>query len=432
MTTEATTSSRTPLAAAAGAPARRRLAGSRGDLGQDHAPLDGQGDRAAAGPGRRPPGRRRAAGRLRLRGRERHSRATSCSPSTATRSRSTARARSGSSRPTRRPRTSSRRAKVPPAAGQRTAVTAGRPAAALLITGQELLLGLVADANTRFLAHELDALGIELRRVSIVGDEHDEIAAGLRELAGHDLVITSGGLGPTHDDRTVEAVAEVAGAELVLDEELLDDDRRHHRGVRAAARHRPRAEPRRRPQAGARAARRDRDPAGRHRARAAAGARRRSRPRAAGPAARAGDGLGTGARARADRGPARARGHAAAAHAARLRRRGAGRGAGVRGRRAATPAGTRTTICARAHGGGGHDPRRARAGGRRSTRSSPACASSWARRSTPRTSARWPSTCSRCCARAACAWRWPSRAPRASSPPGWPTSPAPRTSCSAA
>ena len=100
-------------------------------------------------------------------------------------------------------------------------MTAGRPAAALLITGQELLLGLVSDANTRFLAHELDALGIELRRVSIVGDEHDEIAGGLRELAGHDLVITSGGLGPTHDDRTVQAVAEVAGAELVLDEELL-------------------------------------------------------------------------------------------------------------------------------------------------------------------------------------------------------------------
>ena len=100
-------------------------------------------------------------------------------------------------------------------------MTAGRPTAALLVTGQELLLGLVADANTRFLAHELDALGIELRRVAIVGDGREEIAAGLRELAGHDLVITSGGLGPTHDDRTVEAVAEAVGAELVLDEELL-------------------------------------------------------------------------------------------------------------------------------------------------------------------------------------------------------------------
>jgi nicotinamide-nucleotide amidase len=100
-------------------------------------------------------------------------------------------------------------------------VTAGRPVAALLVTGQEILLGLVADANTRFLAHELDALGIELRRASVVGDGHDEIVAGLRELAGHDLVITSGGLGPTHDDRTVEAVAEVAGAELAVDERLL-------------------------------------------------------------------------------------------------------------------------------------------------------------------------------------------------------------------
>ena len=100
-------------------------------------------------------------------------------------------------------------------------MTAARPTAALLVTGQELLLGLVADANTRFLAHELDTLGIELLRVSVVGDGHDEIVAGLRELAGHDLVITSGGLGPTHDDRTVEAVAEVAAAELDLDEPLL-------------------------------------------------------------------------------------------------------------------------------------------------------------------------------------------------------------------
>ena len=60
--------------------------------------------------------------------------------------------------------------KMPPRAADRAAVTASRPSAALLVTGQELLLGLVADANTRFLAHELDALGIELRRVSIVGD----------------------------------------------------------------------------------------------------------------------------------------------------------------------------------------------------------------------------------------------------------------------
>ena len=119
--------------------------------------------------------------------------------------------------------------KIPPPPAHRAAVTAGRPTAALLVTGQELLLGLVADANTRFLAHELDALGIELRRVSIVGDGHDEIAAGLRELAGHDLVITSGGLGPTHDDRTVEAVAEVAGAELVARRAAARDDRRHHR-----------------------------------------------------------------------------------------------------------------------------------------------------------------------------------------------------------
>jgi nicotinamide-nucleotide amidase len=100
-------------------------------------------------------------------------------------------------------------------------VTPPRPTAALLVTGQELLLGLIADGNTRFLAHELDEIGIELRRVIIVGDGRDEIVAGLRELSGHDLVITSGGLGPTHDDRTVAAVAEAVGVDLELDEQLL-------------------------------------------------------------------------------------------------------------------------------------------------------------------------------------------------------------------
>ncbi len=56
-----------------------------------------------------------------------------------------------------------------------------------------------------------------------VGDGLDPIARGLGELvAGHDLVVTSGGLGPTHDDRTVEAIAGLAGVELVIDQDVLD------------------------------------------------------------------------------------------------------------------------------------------------------------------------------------------------------------------
>jgi nicotinamide-nucleotide amidase len=95
-----------------------------------------------------------------------------------------------------------------------------RPTAALLITGSELLLGLVADRNTSFLAQTLDRLGLDLQRVLVVGDGEDEIAEGLETLRGHDVLITSGGLGPTHDDRTVAAIARASGRELVLDAPL--------------------------------------------------------------------------------------------------------------------------------------------------------------------------------------------------------------------
>jgi nicotinamide-nucleotide amidase len=96
----------------------------------------------------------------------------------------------------------------------------GRPSAALLITGSELLLGLVADRNTSFLARALDRLGVDLERVLVVGDGEDEIVEGLETLRRHDVVITSGGLGPTHDDRTVAAVARASGRALVLDDDL--------------------------------------------------------------------------------------------------------------------------------------------------------------------------------------------------------------------
>ena len=95
-----------------------------------------------------------------------------------------------------------------------------RPTAAILITGSELLLGLVVDRNTIFLAQTLDRLGLELQRVLLVGDSEEEIADGLRALREHAVVITSGGLGPTHDDRTVAAVAGVSGRELGIDEPL--------------------------------------------------------------------------------------------------------------------------------------------------------------------------------------------------------------------
>ncbi|HYX85042.1 MAG TPA: CinA family nicotinamide mononucleotide deamidase-related protein [Gaiellales bacterium] len=97
-----------------------------------------------------------------------------------------------------------------------------RPAAAILLTGNELLRGVIADENGAHLAASLERLGFSVRRTLVVGDRLEDIIRGLRELiAEADLVVSSGGLGPTHDDRTVEALAEVAGAPLELDPDVL-------------------------------------------------------------------------------------------------------------------------------------------------------------------------------------------------------------------
>jgi molybdopterin-biosynthesis enzyme MoeA-like protein len=80
--------------------------------------------------------------------------------------------------------------------------------AAALIIGKEILTGKIREANLEVLARELFRLGIELRRVVVCPDEVDVIAADLDALRrSHDLVFTSGGVGPTHDDVTLPAVA---------------------------------------------------------------------------------------------------------------------------------------------------------------------------------------------------------------------------------
>ena len=77
-----------------------------------------------------------------------------------------------------------------------------------------------ADANGSFLARELTGLGLEPARMLVVGDDPAELEAALREGLEADLCVLSGGLGPTHDDRTVEMLARVAGRELVVDATL--------------------------------------------------------------------------------------------------------------------------------------------------------------------------------------------------------------------
>jgi molybdenum cofactor synthesis domain-containing protein len=88
--------------------------------------------------------------------------------------------------------------------------------AAALVIGNEILSGKIQDANTVALAGELRALGIELRRVVVVPDEIDVIAAEVNALREtHDLLFTSGGVGPTHDDVTIAAVARALGRAVV-------------------------------------------------------------------------------------------------------------------------------------------------------------------------------------------------------------------------
>ncbi len=97
-----------------------------------------------------------------------------------------------------------------------------RPRAAVVVTGSELVRGERTDLNGPFLSRSLLALGLEPARIHVVGDDPDELERTLREaIADADLVAVSGGLGPTHDDRTVEVLATVAGLELEVRPDLL-------------------------------------------------------------------------------------------------------------------------------------------------------------------------------------------------------------------
>jgi nicotinamide-nucleotide amidase len=91
-----------------------------------------------------------------------------------------------------------------------------------VVTGTELLSGSITDQNGPWLAQRLGELGVEVAYLLCVGDRPDDLAAALRFLAdqGVDLIVTSGGLGPTADDVTAEVVAAFAGVELELDEAM--------------------------------------------------------------------------------------------------------------------------------------------------------------------------------------------------------------------
>ena len=94
--------------------------------------------------------------------------------------------------------------------------------AGIVVTGTEVLTGRISDRNGPWVSERLAELGVEVAHIIVVADRPDDLEAALRFLAGEgmDLIVTSGGLGPTADDLTAEVVARFAGRELVLDEEV--------------------------------------------------------------------------------------------------------------------------------------------------------------------------------------------------------------------
>ncbi len=101
--------------------------------------------------------------------------------------------------------------------GARDQVRAG-----ILITGTEVLTGIISDRNGPWLSERLAEIGVDAATIQIVGDRPDDLLAALRFMAeeGMALIVTSGGLGPTADDLTAEIVGEFSGREMVLDPRL--------------------------------------------------------------------------------------------------------------------------------------------------------------------------------------------------------------------
>lgn len=94
------------------------------------------------------------------------------------------------------------------------------PSAAMLVIGDEILSGRTRDANMHYLAQEFTKQGIDLHEVRVVSDNRPAIVSAITALkASYDIVVTSGGIGPTHDDITADCVAEACGASIDVRED---------------------------------------------------------------------------------------------------------------------------------------------------------------------------------------------------------------------
>ena len=94
--------------------------------------------------------------------------------------------------------------------------------AAIVVIGNEILSGKVVDTNSPYLCRELRGLGVDVRRVVVIPDEIDTIAREVRAASdAHDFVFTSGGVGPTHDDLTMDGVAKAFGVAIEVNDAVV-------------------------------------------------------------------------------------------------------------------------------------------------------------------------------------------------------------------